>query len=54
MSKDGDLESDSPVSWCNLNETKDDINLDDPVSGQYSYELTNDKVEGLDNTQSRF
>jgi len=34
MSKDADVESGSPVSRHDLNETKDDINLDEPLSGQ--------------------
>jgi len=45
MSKDADVESDSPVSRHDLNETKDDINLDEPLSGPSSYEIINDKQE---------
>jgi len=50
MAKEADLESDSPVSRYNLDEPKDDSNLDDPIYEQCSYELTNDKVESIDLT----
>jgi len=45
MSKDADVENDSPVSRHNLNEIKDDINLDEPLSGHSSYEIINDRPE---------
>jgi len=45
MSKDADVESDSLVFKHDLNETKDDINLDEPLSGHSSYEIINDKIE---------
>jgi len=51
MSKDADLESDSPVSRRDLDESKDDIKLADPTSGHCSFELQNYRVDpDLDNT----
>jgi len=45
MSKDADVESDSPISRHNSNDVKDDINIDEPFSGHSSYETINDKPE---------
>jgi len=45
MSKDADVEGDSPISRHDLNDFKDDINLDEPFSGHSSYEIINDKSE---------
>jgi len=45
MSKDTDLECDSPISRHELNETKDEMNLDEPVGGHCLYENRDYKVE---------
>jgi len=51
MSKNADQESDSPVSRHSLDESKDNVNLVEPTSGQGSFELQNDFVDTeLDNT----
>jgi len=52
MSKDADVESDSPISRHDLNETKDDNNLDEPLRGHSSYEIINDKQEYSENIVS--
>jgi len=49
MSKDADVESDSPVSKHDLNDVEDDNNIDEPFSGHSSYEIINDKIVGLPN-----
>jgi len=38
MSRDNDLESDSPKSRQEINETRDDTNLDEPLNEQQLYE----------------
>jgi len=45
MSKVADVEIDSPISRHDLNDVKDDNNIDDPLSGHSSYEIINDKSE---------
>jgi len=45
MSKDADVESDSPIPRHDLNDVKDDTNIDEPFSGHSSYEIINDKSE---------
>jgi len=42
MSKDADVEMDSPISKHDLNDVKDDNNIDEPFSGHSSYEINND------------
>jgi len=45
MSKNADVESDSPISGHDLNDVKDDIYVDEPLSGYSFYEIINDKSE---------
>jgi len=52
MSEDADVESDSAVSRNDLNETKDDINIDEPLRGHSSYEIVNDRPEHSDDIVS--
>jgi len=48
MSKDNDLESDSPVSRHDLDYSESDADLVEPTSGHCSFEVQNDNID-LDN-----
>jgi len=45
MSKEADVESDSPISRHDLSDVTDDINIDEPFCGPSFYEIINDKPE---------